>query len=122
MGPIIRVPEDVARRLIDETDLVEVDQVLADAVEGVDVALGGTTGDLMVLRDRPTDGYGRLASLIAMSDYAQSNPQPFELIVSDKDGTPHAFSASEVNGRSIEEHLKLAYFGEPGDRRRLLTG
>jgi len=122
MGPVIMVPDDVAQRLITETDLVEVADVMADAVDTVDVRLGSMPGDLMVLKERPRDGYGQLVSLVAASEYAKSAPQPFELTVSDKDGNPHPFSGSSVNEQSIQEHLKLAYFGEPGDRRPLLPG
>ena len=122
MGPIIRVPDDVAQRLVEETDLVEVDPVLPDAVDEVDVELGGSSGVDVLLKEDPKDGFGRLVSMITMSDYAKSAPSPFELTVRDKDGNPHAFSATAVNGQSILDHLKLAFFGEPGDRRPLIRG
>jgi Ni,Fe-hydrogenase III component G len=56
-----------------------------------------------------------------MSDYAKSAPEPFELIVRDKDSITHAFPATAVNEQSIQDHLKLAYFGAPGDRRPLIS-
>jgi hypothetical protein len=55
-----------------------------------------------------------------MSDYAKSSPEPFDLIVRDKDGNPHPFQGNAVNGQSIQDHLRLAYFGERGDRRPLI--
>jgi hypothetical protein len=119
MGPIIRVPDDVAQRL-EETDLVEA-VVQPDAVDEPDVQLGATPGVFLLLTETPKDGFGRLVSLIAMSDYAKSAPEPFELIVRDKDSVPHAFPGTAVNGQSIQDHLKLAYFGEPGDRRPLIS-
>ena len=120
MGPIIMVPDDVARRLAEETDLVEVDPVLPDAVDEPDVELGNPPGVNVLLVETPKEGFGRLVSLIAMSDYAKSSPEPFDLIVRDKDGNPHAFPGNAVNGQSIQDHLKLAYFGERGDRRPLI--
>jgi len=120
VGPLIRVPNDVAQRLVEETDLVEVNPVLPDAVDGVDVELGGASGVDVLLKEAPTDGFGLLVSIITMSDYAQSAPRPFELTVRDKDGNPHAFPTTAVNGQSIRDHLRLAYFGEPGDRRPLI--
>ena len=116
----MRVPDDVAQRLAEDTDLVEVDPVLPNAVDELDVALGSPPGVILLLRETPPEGFGRLVSIIAMSDYARSAPEPFELTVSDKDGNPHAFPATAVNGQSIRDHLKLAYFGEPGDRRPLI--
>jgi hypothetical protein len=120
MGPIIRVPDDVAQKLVKETDLVEVDPVLPDAVDEVDVELGGSSGVDVLLKEDPKDGFGLLASILTMSDYAKSAPTPFELIVRDKEGNPHAFPGNAVNGQSIQDHLKLAFFGEPGDRRPLI--
>lgn len=121
MGPLIRVPDDVAQRLAAETDLVEVDPLLPDAVEELDVELGGQPGVDLLLIETPKGGFGRLVSMIAMSDYAKSAPTPFELIVRDKDGNPHPFPDIAVNGQSILDHLKLAYFGERGNRRTLIS-
>jgi hypothetical protein len=119
MGPVIGVPNEVAQRIKDDTDLVEVDEVLPDLVDEYDVQLGGTPEDVLLLVETPKDGFGRLVSFI--TEFAKSAPRPFELIVSDQHGNPHAFPGHlDVNGRSIMDHLKLAYFGEPGDRRPLL--
>jgi hypothetical protein len=120
MGPIIRLPADVAQRLAEETDLVEVDPVLPDAVDEIDVELGSPPGVIVLLVETPKDGFGRLVSMIVDSGYAKSHPKPFELTVRDKEGNPHAFSSSFVDGQSIQDHLKLAYYGEPGDRRPLI--
>ena len=120
MGPIIRVPDDVAQQLAEGTDLVEVDPVLPHAVDQLDVELGDPPGVIVLLVETPKDGFGRLASIIAMSEYAKSHPRPFLLTVRDKEGSPHAFSSSFVDGQSIQDHLKLAYYGEPGDRRPLI--
>lgn len=120
MGPIIKVPDDVAHRLAAETDLVEVDPVLPDAVEEVDVQLGSPDGVVLLLRETPKGGFGRLVGMIAMSDYVKSAPVPFELIVRDSDGIPHPFPGGDVNGDSIRDHLMRAYFGEHGDRRPLI--
>lgn len=120
MGPIIRVPDDVARQLAAETDLVEVDPVLPDAVDELDVQLGDPPGVVLLLRETPPDGFERLVGTIAASDYAKSAPKPFGLVVRDKDGNPHPFGGDAVNEQSIREHLQLSYFGEPGDRRPLL--
>jgi hypothetical protein len=55
------------------------------------------------------------------ADYAKNGPSPFELTVMDKNSTPHAFPPNlEPNGQSIRDHLKLAFYGEPGDRRPLI--
>jgi hypothetical protein len=120
MGPVIGVPVEVAQAIKDGTDLVEVDEVLPDIVEEPDVQLGGTPfGDLLLLSETPSQGFGRLVTIFA--DYAANGPRPFELIVMDKDGNPHAFpSNTEPNGQTIRDHLKLAFYGEPGDRRPLI--
>ena len=120
MGPVIRVPADVARRLIEETDLVEAAHLLLDTVDELDVELGDTTGEVMLLTETPKDGYGRLVSFVV--EYASGSPIPFELTVCDKQGDMHEFSAGVVNEESIHDHLKLAYFGELGDRRPLIRG
>ena len=122
MGPVIGVPVDVAQAIKDKTDLVEVDEVLPDVVDQPDVQVGGTPfGDLLLLTEAPAHGYGLLVDII--TDYAKSGPRPFELVVIDKDGNPHAFPGQvDVDGGSIRDHLKLAYYGEPGDRRPLIRG
>jgi len=120
LGPIIRVPNDVAHRLAEETDLVEVDPVLPDAVDELDVELGSEPGVVLLLTETPKDGFGRLVSIITKSEYAMRASSPFELTVRDKDGNPHAFPTTAVNGQSILDHLRLAFFGEPGDRRPLI--
>jgi hypothetical protein len=122
MGPSMGVPVNVAQVIKDTTDLVEVDEVLSDIVEEPDMQLGGTPfGDRLVLTETPRQGYGRLVSIIV--DYAKNGPRPFELIVMDKDGDPHAFPPHvEPNDQTIRDHLKLAFYGEPGDRRPLIRG
>jgi len=120
VGPIIGVPDDVAERLAQETDLVEVDPVLADAVDALDVQLGDPPGVVLLLRETPPDGFGGLVTVIATSAYAKDAPRPFVLIVRDNDGNPHPFTGDAVNEQSIRDHLQLSYFGEPGDRRPLL--
>jgi hypothetical protein len=122
MGPIIRVPEDVAHRLEEGTDLDEVVIDTPRAIDEPDLQLGATPGVFLVLTETSQHGFGRLVSMIAMSDYARSAPEPFELIVRDKDSLPHAFPSTVVNGQAIQDHLKLAYFGELGDRRPLFPG
>jgi len=120
MGPVMRVPAEVAQTLEEETDLVEA-VVLPDAVDGYDVALGGVFGSVVLLLvETPKDGFGRLVSVITASGYAQGRPSPFEMTVLDKDGNPHSFPAVDPNGQAVEDHLKLAFYGEPGDRRPLL--
>lgn len=120
MGPVIRVPAEVAQTLEEDTDLVEA-VVLPDAVDFHDVELGGAFGSVvLVLVETPKDGFGGLVGVIAASGYAQSRPNPFEMTVLDKDGNPHAFPATGSNEQAIHDHLKLAYYGEPGDRRPLL--
>ncbi len=120
MGPVIGVPVDVAQAIKDKTDLVEVDEVLPDVVDQPDVQLGGTPfGDLLLLTETPSQGFGRLVTIF--TDYAKDGPRPFELIVMDKDSNPHAFPAQlEPSGQTISNHLKLAFYGEPGDRRPLI--
>ncbi len=120
MGPIIRVPDDVARRLADDTDLVEVDPLLPDAADDLDVELGSMPGVILVLTETPREGFERLVNVIADSDYARHAPDPFELVVRDEDGSPHAFPGATVNAESIRDHLKLAFFGERGGRRPLI--
>ena len=122
MGPIIRVPDDVAQRLAQDTDLVEVDPLLPDAAEAdeLDVELGPMPGVILVLTETPREGFERLVSVIAASDYAAHAPNPFELVVRDKDGNPHAFPDTTVSAKSIRDHLKLAFFGERGGRRPLI--
>jgi hypothetical protein len=120
MGPVIGVPLDVAQAIKDGTDLVEVDEVLPDVVEEPDVQLGGTPfGDLLLLTETPNERYDRLVSIF--TDYAKNGPRPFELIVMDKNSNPHPFPPHlEPNGQTIGDHLKLAFYGEPGDRRPLI--
>lgn len=120
MGPIIRVPADVAQRLAEDTDLVEVEPLLPDAVEEPDVELGSPPGVNVLLVETPKEGFGRLVTLIAMSDYAKGLPVPFLLTVRDQDSNPHPFQGTAVNEQSIQDHLRLAYFGERGDRRPLI--
>jgi hypothetical protein len=119
MGPILRVPDDVAQRLEEDTDLVET-IVMADAVDQVDVEFGPTPGVFLLLTETPKDGFGGLAAVLAASAYAQSHPQPVALIVSDHDGTAVSYSGGSVSEQSFHDHLKQAYFGEPGDRRPLI--
>jgi len=104
LGPIIRVPDDVAQRPAEETDLVEVDPVLPSAVDELDVELGSPPGVVLLLTETPIDGFGHLVSIITMSDYAKDGPNPFELTAHDKDGNPHAFPTTAVNGQSIRDH------------------
>ena len=119
MGPVIAVPNEVAQRIKEETDLVEVDEVLPDVVDEYDIQLGGPPEDILLLVEVPRDGFEHLVSLI--TDFAKRAPRPFDLIVRDQHGEPHTFPRDlEVNEQSIRDHLKLAYYGEPGDRRRLI--
>lgn len=118
MGPVIRVPADVARAIRDETDLVEVDEALATTVDVTDVRLGGDDGDLMVLEETPPDGFGALVGPIVA--YARAASGSLELVVADRDGNPVAFTGSAMDEGAIRRHLGQAYFGEPGDRRPLL--
>jgi hypothetical protein len=120
VGPIIGVPIDVAQAIKDTTDLVEVDGVLPDVVDEPDVQLGGTPfGDILLLTETPADGYGLLVSIFA--EYANNGPKPFELIVIDENDIPHPFPIHiDVDRGSIRNHLKLAYYGESGDRRPLI--
>lgn len=97
IGPVIRVPEDVAQRLESDTDLVEAVIDVPDSVGEPDIQLGPMPGVPLLLVETPKNGFGLLMSMITESDYGTSAPQPFELIVSDQDGSPHAFSGSSVN-------------------------
>jgi len=114
LGPIIRMPDDVAQRLAEETDLVEVDPVLPDAVDELDVELGSEPGVIVLLTETPKDGFGRLVSMIATSDYVKSAPNPFELTVRDKDGNAHAFPTTVVNGQSILGPLEAGLLWRTG--------
>jgi hypothetical protein len=119
MGPVIGVPNEVAQRIKEETELVEVDEVLPDVVEEFDIQLGGAPEDILLLIETPRAGFESLVNFIA--DFAKRAPRPLRFIVSDQDGNPHAFPDHlDVNEQSIRDHLKLGYFGEPGDRRRLI--
>jgi hypothetical protein len=120
IGPIIGVPVDVAQTIKDETDLVEVDEVLPDVIDAPDVQLGGAPfGDRLLLTEAPHQGYDGLVTIF--TDYAKSGPRPFDLIVMDKEGNPHAFPPHlEPHGQAIRDHLQLAFYGEPGDRRPLI--
>jgi hypothetical protein len=119
MGPIIRVPEDLAQHLEEETDLVEAVIDVPDAVGEPDVQLGPPPGVLLLLVETPKDGFGRLVSMI--TDYALNMSPPLQLSVSDKEGNPQPFPGRPVNGDSIRAHLQLAYFGELGTRRPLIS-
>jgi hypothetical protein len=122
MGPVIGVPLEVAQMIKDGTDLVEVDEVLPDIVEEPDVQLGGTPfGDLLLLTETPSQGYGRLLSIF--TEYGKDKARPFDFIVMDRDGNRHAFPPDlDPTGEAIGDHLKLAFYGEPGDRRPLIRG
>jgi hypothetical protein len=119
MGPILRVPDDVAQRLEEDTDLVDT-IVMADAVDQADVEFGPTPGVFLLLTETPKDGFGGLAAVLAASAYAQSHPQPLALTVRDHDGTAVGYSGGSVSAESIHDHLTQAYFGGPGDRRPLI--
>jgi hypothetical protein len=120
MGPVIGVPTEVADTIKETTDLVEVDQVLPDVVDEPDLQLGSRPfGDLLLLTETPTHGYGPLIDVIVK--YADKGPRPFELTVIDKDGTAHAFPAhTEPSADVLRQHLTSAFYGEPGDRRPLI--
>src|SRR5580700_11073837 len=120
MGPVIGVPDEVAQTIKDTTDLVEVDEVLPDVVDQPDVQLGGPPfGDVLLLTETSKRGYGVLVDIITA--YAKNAPRPFEMTVMDQQDNPHAFPTQiDINGESIRDHLKLAYYGEPGDRRPLI--
>ncbi len=120
MGPVVGVPDELARRIKDDTDLVEVDQVLSDVIDVPDVQVGpAPLDDRILLVEAPRSGYGRLVSVI--SEYANNAPKPFVMVVVDQHGDPHPFPAdADVGDESIRAHLKLACYGEPGDRRPLI--
>jgi hypothetical protein len=119
MGPVIGVPNEVAQRIKEETELVEVDGVLPDAVAELDIQLGGSPEDILLLVETPKAGFELLVNMI--TDFAKRAPRPLELIVSDQEGNPHSFPDHvDVSEHSVRDHLKLVYFGEPGDRRRLI--
>jgi hypothetical protein len=117
MGPIIGVPDEVADTLEQNTDLVEV-VVMADAVDELDVQLGSAPGVLLLLVETPKNGFGQLVTTI--SDYAGRSSGSLTLTVRDKEGTAHPFLDSTASPQSVHDHLKLAHYGEPGDRRPLL--
>jgi hypothetical protein len=120
MGPIVRVPDEVAERL-EDTDLVEA-VVMPDAVDEPDIELGPAGGVFLLLVETPRHGFGALVGVITGSSYIKDRAQgePPELIVRDRDGQPHPFAAPSVDDAAIQNHLGLAYFGVPGDRRPLL--
>ncbi len=120
MGPIIGVPSEVAQRIKDTTDLVEVDELLPDVVDQPDVQVGEAPfDDILLLTEAPAQGYGRLVGIL--TDYARKGPRPLQLVVLDQLNRPHLFPAhSDPSETSISEHLELAFYGEPGDRRRLV--
>jgi len=117
MGPIIGVPDEVAETLEQDTDLVEV-VAMADAVDQLDVQLGSAPGVFLLLVETPKNGFGQL--LTTISDYAGRTSGSLALTVRDKEGTAHPFPDTTASPQSIHDHLKLAYYGEPGDRRPLL--
>jgi hypothetical protein len=119
MGPIVRVPDDVAQKLEEDTDLVET-IVMTDAVDQVDVEFGPAPGVFLLLVETPKDGFGALAAVLAASDYARRHPEPFELVVRGQDGTAVGYPTGSVSEQSIHDHLRRAYFGEPGDRRPMI--
>jgi hypothetical protein len=121
MGPIIGVSGDVAEQLEQNTDLVEV-IVTPDAVDELDISLGDQPSVFLLLTETPKSGFGALVDAINASGYVRSRPRPFTMTVRDKDGAEHPFSGSIVDESSIHDHLKLTYYGEPGDRRPLLRG
>jgi hypothetical protein len=121
MGPTARVPDDVAEHLEQDSDLVEA-IVIADAVEEPDIELGPPGGVMLALVEVPKHGFDVIVNFIANSEYANNhaNGDGFELVVRDEGGEPHSFQGGAVTPASIQQHLQLAYFGAPGDRRPLL--
>lgn len=122
MGPTIRVPDDVAERLEQDSDLVEA-IVLPDAVDAPDIELGPPGGVMLELVEVPKAGFGDLVGFFAASTYVTGHKDgdAFELVVRDKQVDPHAFPDGPVDEASIRAHLQLAFFGEPGNRRPLLS-
>jgi len=121
MGPTIRVPDDVAEGLEQDSDLVEA-IVIADAVEEPDIELGPPGGVMLQLVEVPKHDFAAIVEFISGSRYAASNPSGdgFQLLVRDKNGDPHPFPGGPVTADSVRAHLQLAFFGMPGDRRPLL--
>jgi hypothetical protein len=121
VGPTLRVPDDVAQRLEQDSDLVEA-IVLPDAVDAPDIELGPPGGVMLELVEVPKAGFGELVGFFMASKYVNDHKDgdPFELIVRDKQVDPHTFPAGPVDQTSIRAHLQLAFFGQPGDRRPLL--
>jgi hypothetical protein len=84
------------------------------------VQLGGRPfGDILLLTESPSRGYGLLIDAVVA--YADKGPKPVELTVIDKDGNPHAFPAhTDPSAESLRQHLASAFYGEPGERRPLI--
>jgi len=121
MGPVLRVPDDVARRLEAETDLVE-EIVEPDVIDVPDLELGPPGGSFLVLVEVPNDRFGDLVPFFAASHYAAERPDPCLLVVRDHKMEPHSFPAGPVTEAGIRAHLAaFAAYGEPGDRRPLLV-
>lgn len=123
MGPVIRVPREVASTL-EGGRLVEAEVRTPDVVDAADVQLGSDDGVLLVLVEVPADGFDDLVRVVAESGYAQHTAasEPFVLTVRDADGSFHPWPGGPVTDSSVRGQLSLAYFGEPGNRRPLLGG
>ncbi len=120
MGPVVRVPPEVAATL-ERGELVEQVISVPDAVEDVDVALG-PDGTLLMLVEAARQGYGELLDAIAGSDYVRDHAtgDGFVLTVLDVDEKAHPYPGGPVTAASVRDHLALAYYGDPGERRPVL--
>jgi hypothetical protein len=122
MGPVVRVPADLAATL-QAGDLVEAVVVTSRAVDAVDVELG-QGGQLLELVEAPPHGYGELLTAIIWCSYVQRGPSDGDLtlVVLDAHGAPHPFPGGTVTEASLRDHLALAHYGDPGERRPIFSG
>jgi hypothetical protein len=122
MGPVVRVPREVADTL-ERGSLVEQVISTADAVDAVDVALG-PDGQLLMLVEAAHQGYSELVAAIVFSDYVRSytDGAPFVLTVRDAHEVVHPHPAGPVTEASVRAQLALAYYGDPGERRPIVDG
>ena len=122
MGPVVRVPADVAAEL-EAGDLVEQVITVDDAVERVDVQLGPDDGTLLMLVEAARQGYEALVdALMASDDVRGLAARPFVLVVRDADEKSHAYDDGAVTEAGVRALLEQAAYGDAGERRPLVPG
>jgi hypothetical protein len=121
MGPVVRVPAEVAASL-ETGDLVEQVITVADAVDVVDIQLGPDDGTLLMLVEAAPQGYDELVeAILGSADVRGTAGRPFALVVRDADEQRHTYPNDPVTAERVRALLEQAAYGDPGERRPVVA-